>query len=291
MHLAGSEQAASSTLPWLVLGAVLGLALLALVALLTALVVRRRADRPPPPPERHDDLPAFLEHPPGSPGARTSAGSGWPALAALPAVGPATGARPRPATRTPALLAAACAVVLIGVGTAAALATVDRDRPDVADRAPERHGVEARLAFEGVVLERRAVGVTVTYPRLTLTSDRGRTTARLELPTHNCLSDRAPGDPVAAGCVRSQTLSAELTEPELRVDRDGEAVRVSGRFPIHLRPNGTPPEPTGAAYEVVVTVEPRPGEDDAGWVPADGTVELGDDRAPATGGSELRLGG
>src|SRR5688572_8685241 len=88
MELGGADttaaQAMPSTLPWLVLGAVLGIGLRFLVGFL--LFLRRRStDRPPPLPEQ-DDLPGFLEHPPGSPGAPAAAGAGWPALA--PAIQP-----------------------------------------------------------------------------------------------------------------------------------------------------------------------------------------------------------
>ena len=39
----------------------------------------------------------------------------------------------------------------------------------------------------------------------------------MELPTFNCLTDHAPADPVAAGCLRSLTEHGDLATPELEV--------------------------------------------------------------------------
>ena len=66
----------------LVLGAVLGVALVALAALGTVLLLRRTERRRPTegaaeePPAPVDDLPSFLEHPPGSAGAPPSPTTG-----------------------------------------------------------------------------------------------------------------------------------------------------------------------------------------------------------------------
>ena len=109
------------------------------------------------------------------------------------------------------------------------------DRRGRARPAPTRHrrrrstASRPRLTFGGIVLERRAVGVTATYPQVTVTSDGEEAVAHVELPTFNCLTDQAPADPVAAGCVASLTESADLATPELTVTRDG------GRR-AHLRP-------------------------------------------------------
>ena len=140
-------------------------------------------------------------------------------------------------------------------------------------------GAAAELAFAGVVLERRAVGVTAAYPSLTLTWDGDRALAHLELPTFNCLSADAPEDPAAAGCTRSVTEYADLPSPALTVHRMGNRLRISGPFATYLRPNGTPPVWTGRVYEVAVTVGPESATSGRGWQPAEATVRLGDERA------------
>ena len=151
---------------------------------------------------------------------------------------------------------------------------------------------EGPCDFLGIVLERRAVGVTATYPRFEVTSDGERAVAHVELPTFNCLTDHAPADPVAAGCLRSLTEYGDLATPELEVSRDGDGVRVSGRFPTYLRPNGTPPVWTGRVYELMVSAEPGAGDPDEGPVPATGVLELGTDRTETTGddGNEVGSG-
>jgi hypothetical protein len=328
-------QAAPSTAPWLVLAAVLAVVLLGLAGLVAVLVLRRPpgdgpARRPDEPaPDATDDLPGFLEHPPGSPGSPSPAAAGWPALSASPSAEP-----PRaPLTEPPApergrrqtglALAAlsVTALLLVGVGAALAVAAQRaRTDPEVtaalasdADPAPSptapsqaaeagalatssvapgRTGTKARLTFGGIVLERRAVGVTATYPRIELTSDGDHAVAHVELPTFNCLTDHAPADPVAAGCLRSLTEHGDLATPELEVSRHGDRVRVSGRFPTYLRPNGTPPVWTGRVYGLTVSAEPGAGDPDEGPVPATGALELGPDRTETTGddGSEIGFG-
>ena len=154
------------------------------------------------------------------------------------------------------------AALLIGV--AAVVAATSRpdggrghhDR-DGASRA--QGGAAARLTFGGVVLEPRAVGVTATYPVVEVSVDGDDARARVEFPTFNCLSDEAPADPVAAGCTRSVTEYADLASPDLVVDRVGEGLRVTGRFPTELRPNGSAPVPTGRVYELVITAAPVDG--------------------------------
>jgi hypothetical protein len=273
-----------------VLGAVLGILLL----VTAGLGVRRlRQGRSTPDPEPvQDDLPGFLESPPGA-GDRPTTRDGWAVLAAPPAApAPPAGERSPVAAVTAAGLAL---LLLVGVAAVLAVAARSEDRSSGNGPRPAAHGegVAVEVAFGGVVLERRPVGVTATYPRVVVTSDGGQDVAEVELPTYNCLTAAAPDDPEAAGCTPAGTEHARLTSPELTLERgeDGE-VHVSGRFPTMRRPNGSPPEPTGRTYELDVTVTPdgpaRPGE----WVPATGTLRLGDGSAPSTGGTadRLRLG-
>jgi hypothetical protein len=332
MDLARMDVAAAqpSTSPWLVLGGVLVVVLLALVALVAVLVLgrpARRAPDPPPSPPRPaaDDLPGFLEHPPGSPGAPSAAAAGWPVLTGIPAPAPPAPAPvgPEPARRPTVVAVTALAVTtLLLAGVAAALAaaaqsagTGAESTPTEADSTPApapaapspgdpgagalatatippgHDGVETRLTFGGIVLERRAVGITATYPQVTLTSDGEVAVAHVVLPTFNCLTDRAPADPVAGGCLTSRTEYADLPTPALTVTRDGDRVRITGRFPTYLRPNGTPPDWTGHVYELTVGVAPRSGDPDERRVPAVGVLELGPDRTRATGEDDvLRFG-
>jgi hypothetical protein len=264
----------------------------------------RRTPDPLPdePPAAADDLPGFLEHPPGSPGAPSAAAAGWPLLtgvavasrAAPPApAGPERGRRPAVVA-----LAAMAVTTLLLVAVAVALAVAAQPARTSAESTaadptptPDVDGLEARLTFGGIVLERRAVGVTATYPQVTVTSDGEEAVAHVVLPTFNCLTDRAPADPVAAGCVVSLTEYADLAAPELTVTRDGDGARISGRFPTYLRPNGAPAEGTGHAYDLAVSVAPRSGDPDEGPVPAAGGLELGADRTRTTGeDDELRFG-
>jgi hypothetical protein len=318
MDLAGMDVAAASTAPptapWLLVGGVLAIVLLALVGLVAVLVLRRPAPRAPAPlpdepPPAADDLPGFLEHPPGSPGAPAAAGAGWPALTA--AAAPPSPAPPPPGPErrrrpTAVALAAMALTTLLLVGAAAALAVAAESprtgtdgspaAPDAtpapgpvagalatASPTPGRNGLETRLTFGGIVLERRAVGVTVAYPQVTVASDGEEAVAHVVLPTFNCLTDRAPADPVAAGCVASLTEFADLAAPGLTVTRDGDRSLISGRFPTYVRPNGTPPAWTGRGYELTVSVAPRSGDPDEGRVPAVGVLELGGDRTRSTG--------
>jgi hypothetical protein len=150
-------------------------------------------------------------------------------------------------------------------------------------------GALARLAFEGIVLERRAVGVTVAYPSVGLTAGDlpgGPALAHLRLPTWNCLTDAAPADPVAAGCLRTPTEYAELATPALQVSREGSRLRLSGRFPTYVRPSGSPPAWTGRVYPVRVTAT---GADGA----VEGRLTIGQERTstvPDRALNELRLG-
>jgi hypothetical protein len=355
---------AESAAPWLVLGAVLGLLLAAVVA---GLVLAARSDRPGarvPPDDRargdrarddqsqddqapsagwlHDDLPGFLDSPPGSaPATRAAAPAGPSAPGTTPfaesAVRPAvpTGAPPPAAgPDTGRVLLALIAACVVLVGAAALVAVVAPGPPPpagVTGPEPEERarsvphepgwtvpdlpavpaspsptdpgagrlaalsvpvgddGALARLAFEGVVLERRAVGVTVAYPSLGLTATDlpgGPALAHLRLPAWNCLTDAAPADPVAAGCLRMPTEYAELATPALEVTRDGDRLRLSGRFPTYVRPSGSPPAWTGRVYPVTVTAT---GADDG----VEGRLRIGQERTstlPDPALSELRLG-
>jgi hypothetical protein len=144
---------------------------------------------------------------------------------------------------------------------------------------PGRDGGAARLAFGGLVLEQRAVGITATYPVVEVAWDRHRGVAHVRLPTFNCLTTEAPADPVAAGCTATVAEYADLTAPELRVTGHDGTVELSGRFPTYVRPNGSPPEWTGRVYEFRVRAAPVAGAPDQGWVRAEGEIRLGAGRA------------
>lgn len=295
--------------PWLVLGVVLGI-LLPLLAALAVLALRRRPARPEKPPAptpasaglAQDDLPGFLESPPGS--APTSAAvGGWAALSS-PVTPPPAPDRPPERSGSIGVLVAMAVTALVLIGAAAAVAAAGigdpaADRSHARDDARGAHArtteaarsetASARLTFGGVVLERHAVGVTVAYPRVRVSADGDRATAEVELPTFNCLRGDAPEDPVPAGCTRSVTEHAELSTPDLEVAADGAGLRLSGRFASVLRPNGSPPEATGRVYELVVRVAPRDGRAGEGAEPATGLLQLGDDRVATDHGKPNAL--
>lgn len=283
--LGGMDVPAVAAGPWIALGAALGMLLL-LAAGAVALRLRTRVpagttDAVPPAGQPRDDLADFLARPPGTPGtpgAPEAPGEGWAVLAP---VAPAR-AEPVPApsgSRPGTALAALAVVALLLVGVAAALAAAARSpepapaaapattpapAPPDAPAAPGDEEVTARLAFGGVVLEEHAVGVTVAYPELELTSDDGRTVARLRLPAANCLAATAPPQPGDPGCREARTEYAELATPDLDVVRDGDELVVSGRFATELHPPGGAAEPTGRSYDVSVTLgAPGGGRSDA----------------------------
>ena len=323
------DSSASAAVPWVVLV----LALLALAGPAAVALTRRGRPATPPAEPREprpalparpvprwpdDDLPGFLETPPGTPGHppapiaapvkhtgdqpadtpddshRVVAGMAAAALllvAALAGVAtatpngddppsapaPSTGAPSTPAGRTtpaaaPPALPAVPTDPLPGEGGAGVLA--DRSVP------LGEGGVVARLTFSGLVVERHAVGTTVAYPSVSVTAagDGGTALAHVRLPTWNCLAAEPPEDPAAAGCVRSRTEYADLPSPALTVTRDGEDLRLTGRFPTYTRPIGTAPAYTGRVYDLAVTVSPA-GPVREGTAPAEGTVFLGTDRA------------
>jgi hypothetical protein len=153
-----------------------------------------------------------------------------------------------------------------------------------------RHDVSADLTFAGIVLERRAVGVTAAYTHVRISAADGASLAQVELITFNCLADTAPRDPVAAGCSRVVPEYAQLASPALQVTRSGGGrLTVHGRFPTYVRPNGTPPASTGEVYELHIEVAQRtPGRVGVD-VPATGFLQLGADRAPTTAVSVVRI--
>jgi hypothetical protein len=291
--------------PWITLGVVLGVLLVALAGLSAAGLLRRPSGTPGTGPvdadgngAEVDDLPGFLEHPPGT-GAETSPADGWVALAAPPAGSPPVPV-PTASSGTRRVLLAMALTALLLIGAAATVAGLaQRPAPSSpptavdADGGDERPpGAEARLVFGGVVLERRAVGVTATYPQVVVTGTGRGARATVQLPTWNCLTTEAPADPAAAGCTRAGTEYAELATPGLRVTRDGDELRVSGLFATTTRPNGSPPQRTGRAYELVVTASPTRDPSVEDWTPAAGVLHLGDDRAETVDGeAELRYPG
>ncbi|WP_448610036.1 hypothetical protein [Geodermatophilus sp. URMC 60] len=330
------DSSAPAAVPWVVLV----LALLALAGLTAVALGRPRpavpppADPAPPHPARpaprwpHDDLPGFLDSPPGTPVPP-------PAPAAAPPVddGDAGPAHPDGSGRAVAGMAAV-ALVLVAALAGIAGATRDggddpaatpapgprmpspRDTPTPAPVPPAlpavpsdplpgeggagvlagrsvplgEGGVVARLAFGGLVVERQAVGTTVAYPAVSVTTDGdgGTALAHLRLPTWNCLAAEPPGDPATAGCVRSRTEYADLPSPALTVTREGDDLRLTGRFPTYTRPVGTAPAYTGRVYDLAVTVSPA-GPVFDGTAPAEGTVFLGTDRAASVEEPQLNV--
>jgi hypothetical protein len=319
------ESSAPAAVPWVVLV----LALLALAGLAAVALSRPRpapvplTDPAPARPARpvprwpDDDLPGFLDSPPGTPAPPPAPAAALPedddappahpdgsgravaamAAAALllvaalagvagatragggdpvPVSAPDTGTPSPPGTPTPTPAPPALPAVppdpLPGEGGAGVLAA--RSAPLGED------GVVARLAFGGLVVERQAVGTTVGYPSVSVTTDGGGGTAlaHLRLPTWNCLAAEPPEDPAAAGCVRSRTEHADLPTPALTVTRDGDDLRLTGRFPTYTRPIGTAPAYTGRVYDLAVAVSPA-GPVRDGTATAEGTVFLGTDRA------------
>jgi hypothetical protein len=310
MDIPGAAAAGTAVVPWLVLAVVLGVALVVLAGLGTALVLRRgstgsapAAAEPLGPADDQaddvDDLGRFLEFPPGSGTAPEP--TGWAALA------PATAAdRPAPVPRARRdaviVLTAMSLTALLLLGIAAAVAATtgaggrhgehERHAQRVGSAATDRgapDGVQARLTFGGLVLEPRTVGVTATYPTVEMSADGDRARARVEFPTFNCLSAAAPVDPVAAGCTPSVTEYAELRVPDLVVTTHRDGFHVTGRFATEVRPNGSAPVPTGRVYELRITVTPADGTGPDGWQPADGVLELGSERADTVDGPGLNV--
>ncbi|HLM06946.1 MAG TPA: hypothetical protein VK402_17330 [Blastococcus sp.] len=286
----GAAGGTASTAPWLVLGFLLGVAVLTLVGLAAWALRNRSRTRPEaaadPDAGVVDDLPGFLESPPGA-RPRVGPATGWASLSPSPPPAAPAGAAPS-GSGTALVLGGMALAALVLLGAAAALAAAGGSSADAptttTPSAAALDALDARLAFGGIVLEQRAVGVTAAYPRLEISSDGGNAAAHLELPTFNCLAAEAPEDPVAAGCSRTAPEYADLGSPRLRIERDGDGWAVSGRFRTELHPNGGPAEPTGRAYELRVTVLPAGEQDEEGWRPAEAVLELGPGRAGSVDG-------
>jgi hypothetical protein len=300
------------------------------------------AAAPTPGPAREvDDLPGFLEHPPGSPRPPVPAAPPTPtpetsgATAAGATVASATvvggpradrdGDPAGQATRRTVLAMVVAAAVLVLV--AVVIALLSRDEPAAAlgtsaapatspppatspaptpPPGPDREveagalaagsvplgagGTAARASFGTVLLERRAVGVTVTRPGLSASTDGGRSLAHLVLPAWNCLSPEPPADPEAAGCARAATEYADLAGPRLDLSRGGDRLELAGRFPTYTRPHRGPPTYTGRSYPVSATLA-ADGPARHGRVPATGVLTLGPGSTPTTGapGAVLQL--
>ncbi|NEK95841.1 hypothetical protein GCU67_16960 [Modestobacter muralis] len=326
---------------WIAVGVLVGLALALLVGVLVGGVLRgRRAARarhdpapavqPPPAPVAGfavDDLPGFLDRPPGSDadrGALPAAGQHRAPVADAARTGSTAAAAPAPhrddgppgrggtlgLTASAVLLVAAVLVAFAGgssVTSPAADASVpgtptsggtatpataaapsspaqDADTPagalaltsvPLADA-----GIAATATFQGLVLEQRAVGLTVTYPGVSVTTDGRRSLAHVRLPTWNCLTTEPPADPTQANCVPTPTEYADLADPGLQVSRDGDRLELTGRFATYTRPNGTAPVYTGRTYQLAAAFTPD-GPVDDGTAPATGVVRIGLDIAPA----------
>jgi hypothetical protein len=314
--------------PALPLGIAVAVGVLALALAAALLISWRRPPRAPalppaPPPGSYpdDDLPSFREHPPGFPGARpvpagmtarpsaVAAGAGRNpvraltimALVALLLIGAAAvvaavaaAADPGPAAGNPSPASGTAAPPPMSVP--AAPTSGQPGAGDLADVALPGGsvGLAVRAAFGGVVLEQRAVGITVTYPSVTVTQTDGTTAvAHVRLPTWNCMTDRPPVDPAAAGCRAAVPEYADLPAPALRVTRLGEGLRLHGRFPTYVRPSGGEPAYTGRVYELAVTLEPGRELPD-GWSAASGELSLAGRRTTSLeddGATGLRSGG
>jgi hypothetical protein len=147
------------------------------------------------------------------------------------------------------------------------------------DLPPGDDGYTASLTFPGVVLEPRAVGVTVAYPVLTVDSDGTSTIAHLDLPIWNCLAGTPPVDPAAAQCSRALEEHADLGSPDLVTERDGDGADLSGSFATYTRPNGSAPAYTGRSYPLTVTITDQAGPGQA----VSGALTLGGTRVDASG--------
>ena len=340
--LGGDMSTAAEAQPgtWIAVGVLVGLALALLVGVLVSGVLRgRRAVRahrdpapavePPPAPVpaagfADDDLPGFLDRPPGSAGGhgRPPAAEQVRAPVDVPRTGSTAAAAPAPRrddgspgrggtlglTASAVLLVAAVLLALAGgagVTSPAADASVtgttapttsaptpaapSSPTPDADPAAGALaltsvplagSGVAAAATFQGLVLEQRAVGLTVTHPSVSVTTDGRRSLAHVRLPTWNCLTIEPPADPAQANCVPTQTEYADLAGPALRVSRDGDRVELTGRFATYTRPNGTAPVYTGRTYQLAAAFTPD-GPVADGAAPATGVVRIGLDIAPA----------
>jgi hypothetical protein len=284
--------------PWIALAIVLGLASLVLAGLAVALFGRSRRVSVGPVEDTQDDLPGFLDMPPGTPAAGSAAPGGLVALAAPPSPPPAAperSRRPHAVIAAGAAVLVAAAAVLVAVWAPSASSASSARHPHHADRQPASDSrpardVQARMTFAGVVLEERAVGVTVTYPEVEFTRNSDGGVAQLTLPTWNCMTAEAPDDPADAGCVRGRTEYAELSSPELETSRADGTLRFSGDFATSTHPTGSAPETTDRVYAIAVEVTPEEALRGRRWTHATGVLELADRRAESVDG-EMRAHG
>ena len=288
----GSAAAASASgAPWIVAGVLVAVAVLLLAGLVVALIRGRTAVRAEPSEVGTvDDLPGFLESPPGSAGSRAAPVGRVVPLAAPSPPGPPASRGRAPHRRAPvAVLGAVAGLAVVLVAAAVGMLTAPDSRADRPGRDGRPHPpAEVRMSFAGLVLEQHAVGITAAYPEVELTGGRGGPIARLTLPTWNCLSADAPDDPAAAGCVPARTEYAELRPPALEVAREGNGLLFGGRFPTSTRPTGSAPEPTGRTYGVEITV-PVDGDACRGRRPVAGGVLTLDGRHAVSVEGHLRL--
>ncbi|MGY1857886.1 hypothetical protein [Modestobacter sp. SYSU DS0290] len=316
----------TGTARWLLVGLLTGLALALATVALTA---GRRGPAaaatapdgagpagttpsPVPPDGVVDDLPGFLERPPGStaPPSTPRSGSSAATAVAAPAGPPA-----RPGSGGVRTGTVGAVVLLLGAAVLAGTGRTDAGSPATAARSvplafpeavpaepdagpttdtgaaagslafdsvlPGGDGLIARAAFTGLLLEERAVGLTVTTPTLSVSTDGDHALAHVRLPVWNCLTAAPPAEPAAAGCARGRTEYADLADPGLQVRRDGGRIELTGLFPTYTRPNGGPPSYTGRAYRLTATLAADGAVRD-GRAPAGGTLQLGLDSAPAS---------
>lgn len=309
---------AGALVTWVVVALLAGLLLGAVAATLVA----RPPDRgpaPPGPPGRDagggrpsaagawpafevDDLPAFLEHPPGSPAPAGSTPAAPAPAAARPAAG-ATAVRatrpagasghapdsPSPERTVTAMVVTAAVLVLVAVVIAlvGGGGTPEEGAPSSPQPAPagtaaaSRGGgpppgdMTARAAFGTVLLERRPAGVTVTRPGLSVSSQGQQTDAHVLLPTYNCMLPEPPADPETAGCAPAATEYADLSGSALQLTRDGDRLEVAGVFATYTHPLAGPPRYTGRSYRLsaVLTAD---GPELDGVAPATGRLRLGE---------------
>jgi hypothetical protein len=341
--LDGDMSTAADTQPgtWITVGVLVGLALALLVGVLVSGVLRarrltraRRAATPAPAPVVEpgptpapvagfpdDDLPGFLDQPPGwvaGPAPQpaepvTAPAQDAPRTGSTAAVAPPSGDHGGPGrgdtlglATSAALLVAAVVVAFVGgsagtspaadasvaspPGPATAAAPTSEAPVELTDTAAGAlaltsvpltgAGVAATATYGALVLEQRAVGLTVTRPGVSVSTDGRRSLAHVRLPTYNCLTAEPPADPATANCVPTITEYADLASPGLQVTRTGDRVELGGSFATYTRPNGGPPVYTGRTYQLTADITPAGPRTD-GVAPATGVVRIGVGSAPA----------
>src|SRR5690349_16443936 len=130
MDIRSAAATGTAAVPWLVLGVVVGVGLVLLAGAATALALRRRPSSAPSDPaagdDGADDLPGFLEFPPGS---TRVAPTGWAALAPPPAPPTAPPARRGREIVVPLAAMGVTALLLLGAATAVAASSRPDARP------------------------------------------------------------------------------------------------------------------------------------------------------------------